>query len=397
MFLPDPGSATARLGDTGSDHDRISGYAKAHSEHRIFGLPAALRLRRKWATRAELSGAGGLAAGQARKRRYKRRDDVGLTLNLDLAAELDDTVGRNAEELGRVEHVVRHQAEEPVAPAPESGAAGARAHSLAADDEGCLHQVEAKATHPALRQGARDVGLVHKTVADADRVETLAELSDLKALLLEHMRHVLGLHLHHYDPLVQHLVVLEGVEQRQRNTRWVAGHEDRRPGNARRVIRLDRGDEFTELERVARALFREQTATAPPCRHDGEDQCCDDDREPAALGDLQQIGAEKCQIDEGEDRKHGYRDGEAPSPAAHIEEGQPGGDRHHAADRDAIGGAEIVRGPESEHQDDDGNEQAAVDARHVNLTDLLLRGVANLEPRQIPELDRLAGDRERAR
>src|SRR6266446_2508458 len=244
MFLPDPGSATARLGDTGSDHDRISGYAKAHSEHRIFGLPAALRLRRKWATRAELSGAGGLAAGQARKRRYKRRDDVGLTLNLDLAAELDDTVGRNAEELGRVEHVVRHQTEEPVAPAPEGGAARARPHPLAADDEGGLHQVEAEAADPALGQRPHNVRLIHKAVADADRVETLAELADRETLLARDMRHVLGLDLHHHHALVQHLVVLEGVKKCCGDMRRVAGHEDRRSRNPRRLIRGKPRDEL---------------------------------------------------------------------------------------------------------------------------------------------------------
>ena len=94
--------------------------------------------------------------------------------------------------------------------------------------------------------------------------------------------------------------------------------------------------------------------------------------------------------------KSGTASGEAPAAAAHVEEGEPGGDRHHAADRDAVGGAEIVGGPEDQHEEDDGDQQAAVDARHVDLPDLCLRGVAHLEPRQIAELDRLAGDRKRA-
>src|SRR6266436_2413973 len=296
MFLPDPGSATARLGDTGSDHDRISGYAKAHSEHRIFGLPAALRLRRKWATRAELSGAGGLAAGQARKRRYKRRDDVGLTLNLDLAAELDDTVGRNAEELGRVEHVVRHQTEEPVTPAPEGGAARARPHPLAADDEGGLHQVEAEAPDPALRKGSDDVRLIHKAVADADRIEALAELADHEPLLLRDMRHVLGFDLHHHDTLMQHLVMLQRMKQRDRDMPHVAGHEDRRPRNTCQFLWVQPLDELTQRQRVAGAQLGEQAATAPPRSHYRENECRDHDREPTALADLQQIGAEKGEV-----------------------------------------------------------------------------------------------------
>src|ERR1700730_18714016 len=133
--------------------------------------------------------------------------------DLDLAAELDDAVGRDAEELGGVEHVVRHQTEEPVTPTPEGGAARPWPHPLAADDEGCLHQVEAEAADPALRQSPHNVRLIHEAVADADRVETLAELADRETLLARDMRHILGLDLHHHDPLVQHLVVLEGVEE----------------------------------------------------------------------------------------------------------------------------------------------------------------------------------------
>ena len=51
--------------------------------------------------------------------------EIGHRSNLDLAAELDDAVWRNSEELGCVKHIVGHQAEEPVAPARETGAAWA--------------------------------------------------------------------------------------------------------------------------------------------------------------------------------------------------------------------------------------------------------------------------------
>ena len=227
-----------------------------------------------------------------------------------------------------------------------------------------------------------------------DRIKALAQLVDLEALLLGHMRHVAGFDLHHHDPLVQHLVVLEGVQQRGRDMPQVAGHKDRRPRNACRFLGVEPVDELTQRQRVACAPFGEQTAASPPRRHNGEDQCGDDDREPAALADLQQVGAQKRQIDEAKDGKEGHRQGEAPSPAAHIEEGQPGGDRHHAADRDAVGSPEIVRGPKAEYEDDDGDEQTAVDARHVDLANFLFRGVAHLEPRQIAELDRLTSDRE---
>ena len=50
----------------------------------------------------------------------------GCCLYLDLAAELDDAIWRNAKELGRVERVVRHHNEQHVAPAPEVSPARVR-------------------------------------------------------------------------------------------------------------------------------------------------------------------------------------------------------------------------------------------------------------------------------
>ena len=53
--------------------------------------------------------------------------EVSLCSNLDLTTELDNAVGWDAEEFGRVECIVRHQNEEPVTPAPEESATRARA------------------------------------------------------------------------------------------------------------------------------------------------------------------------------------------------------------------------------------------------------------------------------
>src|SRR5712692_3876229 len=74
-------------------------------------------------------------------------------LNLDLAAELDHPVGRDAEEFGGIERHLRQQDEQPVAPAPEEHAPRSRPHLLAADKERGVHQVDVEMLHPALRQG----------------------------------------------------------------------------------------------------------------------------------------------------------------------------------------------------------------------------------------------------
>src|SRR5271155_2309819 len=233
--------------------------------------------------------------------------------DLDLTAELDDAVRGDPKELGRVERVVRHQNEECVTPAPQSLVVGTRPlpHFFAPDDERGLHQIEAEAADPALREGAQDIWLVHEPVADADRIEALAELADFEPLLVRNMRHVLGLDLHYHDALVQHLVVLEGMQQGDRNMCDVAGHEDSRPRDAGRPVGLDRLDELLERHRVPGAQLGEQPTAAPPCSHYREHDYRDDDREPAAVGNLQQIGAKEGKIDDAEGGKYRYCDREA--------------------------------------------------------------------------------------
>ena len=90
---------------------------------------------------------------------------------------------------------------------------------LAADEERGFHQIEAEVLHPALRQRPHDVRLVEIAVAHPHRIEALAEFGDFEPPLVADMRHVLGLDLHQDDPLVQHLVVLHRVQQRDRHMR----------------------------------------------------------------------------------------------------------------------------------------------------------------------------------
>ena len=126
---------------------------------------------------------------------------------------------------------------------------------FASDDERGLHQVEAEAADPALREGAQDIRFVHEPVADADRVEALAELADFEALLVRNMRHVLGLDLHHDDALVQYLVVLEGMQQRDGDAVQIARHENGRSRDAGRPVGLERLYELLERHRVPGALL----------------------------------------------------------------------------------------------------------------------------------------------
>src|SRR5260221_12380663 len=110
---------------------------------------------------------------------------AGTALDLDLAAELDDAVGRDVEELGGVEHGVRHQDEELLAPAGEGGALR-RDDLLAPQEERGLHQVEAELLQAARRQGARDVGLGHEALIEHYNGEIVLAMADLDSAILGH-------------------------------------------------------------------------------------------------------------------------------------------------------------------------------------------------------------------
>src|SRR4051794_24678399 len=110
--------------------------------------------------------------------------------DFDLAAEFDDAVRRDAEELGGVEREIVQQDEQPVAPAPEAGAAPLRALFLTADKERGFHQIDAEVLYPRLRQRPHDVRLVEIAVAHPHRIEALTDFGDFEAPLAAYMWHV---------------------------------------------------------------------------------------------------------------------------------------------------------------------------------------------------------------
>ncbi len=156
-------------------------------------------------------------------------------------------------------------------------------------------------------------------------------------------------------------------------------------------------------ERLQRALgvgplLLDLPRPPPPGAEHGEGDEADREREPAAVRGLGQVRAEEGEVDGEED---GRADPDQPPRffperlGDDEEEQGVGGDR--AGDRDAVGRAERGRGAEADHQRDDRDQQEPVDRRQVDLADLFVGGVADLQPRQEAELDRLLGHREGAR
>ena len=267
---------------------------------------------------------------------------------------------------------------------------------LAGEEEGGQHQVDRDAVAPAQLERPRDVGRVGEAVADEDAEEALAQLLDLDPLGVGDVGHLLVAHGHEQHALVQHLVVLDVVQHRLRHDLDVAGHEHGRALHAGQ-LRVELVDEAADGERVAVELVPQDVAAVAPGDDAEREQAGDQQREPAARGDLERVGGEVGEVDQQQRAERGERGRTpAPQPAGH-DGGQDGVDAHGAGDRDAVGRGEVAGGAEAQHQGEDAHHQQPVDPRDVDLPDLGRRGVADRHARQVAELDRLPGEREHAR
>src|SRR5437667_2323778 len=108
-------------------------------------------------------------------------------LHFHLAADLDDLVRRNREELGRRARIAGEEEEERPPPARQLGATR-RHEGLAAEE---VARAPAERLEPLRRRAAHDVGhprRLHEAVARDDAPEAAPDLPDLDALARRHDR-----------------------------------------------------------------------------------------------------------------------------------------------------------------------------------------------------------------
>ena len=109
--------------------------------------------------------------------------------------------------------------------------------------------------------------------------------------------------------LVQHLVVLEAVQQRRGRAFRIAGEKHRRPRNPLRRLSLQHAHQIVERRLEPAGFLEQEPRAAPPRVHHQHDDAAERQRHPAALDDLEHVGGKKSQIDE-EERQHQRRRGD---------------------------------------------------------------------------------------
>ena len=198
--------------------------------------------------------------------------------------------------------------------------------------------------------------------------------------------------------LVQHFVVLEVVQHGIGNGAGFGRQEHRRAFHACWRTDKYRFQETGQVDRIGAQFLVHQAPAVFPGHHQRKDGAADQQREPAAVKQLEQIRGPERKVNDEE--KAGGRDahGERKVPAvADDEESQDGGDQHVGAHRYAVGAGQIARRLEHHDRQHNGDKKPPVDKGQVDLPGVLDTGVLHLQARQVAELDHLLGDGKCAR
>ncbi len=235
-------------------------------------------------------------------------------LQIDLHTEFDDAT-RGQTEIGRGgSRVARDEREERLAPAGHLVLAG-REERFATEVVARVAQFDVESVFFTRGQRMRDVGRLHEAVTHADAEKPLAFVFDGEAFVRGNLGHVFARHGQQNDLLMQHLVVLEVVEQDGRGSMRVRRHEDGGAAHAMRSGFANVVEELFERQDVGGEGFGEDLSAALPRRHHREDNARDHQREPTAIGDFGDVSGEKREIngqEQRDGRKH-FPHGPAPT------------------------------------------------------------------------------------
>ena len=183
---------------------------------------------------------------------------------------------------------------------------------------------------------------------------------------------------------VQHLVVLEVVEQRVGHAALVRRQEHRRSLDPGRRADKHRFQKAFQIQRVGTQLFIQQTAAVLPGHHQREDRATDGQWEPATVEQLEHVGCPERKVHHEEEAGGGNAQPQGVLPAISNDvERQDGGDQHVGADRNAVSRCQVAGGFEHHHRQHNRHEQPPVHKGQINLAGVFDAGVGDLQTRQI--------------
>ena len=289
--------------------------------------------------------------------------------DLDPGSQLDHCVGRQPEVLRHAAGVAAHRGKQPLAPVRHA-APRRRHHGLSTQEVGGPEDGDVQAVRPRELERLRHVRNIHEPEVHRHAPEAVAERRDLHAPVHRHPRHFVEGHGQDHVALVQHLVVLEVVQQRLWHGGRIGHCVDRGALSPAHRARVQRIDEGLQCEPVPPDALQEKRPATPPGAHDAEQHQAKRQGEPAAIEELHGAARDQQRVDGQEEgrRSEGQRRRQPPD-FAHDEVGQHRRDHHRQRHRDAIGAGQRRGAAEEQHGSDDAGQQRPVDRRHVDLPD----------------------------
>ena len=283
--------------------------------------------------------------------------------SLDHAARRQVIEARRRQGVGHQPHIQRHP------PAFHAGLL-ARHQGLAAQEIGGGIRLQRQPLRTRQRQRRGNVRRLEEAVRNAHGEKALAQLVHRHPLGLGHEGRVGDADIAEHHALMQHLVVLQAVQQGIGHRVQPRRQEHRGAGDALAELVGPR-QEQVQAQRVVAHRIHMHAPAHPPGVHHHEGGARHRQRQPAALHDLEGVGGHEGDIDQAQHAEHGQHGGSAPVPAiARHHRHQRGRDHHHAGDRDAIGRGQGVGAFEDQHDQHHAHRQHGVGARHIDLAHL---------------------------
>ncbi|MGY3344644.1 hypothetical protein ACVWYK_003413 [Bradyrhizobium sp. USDA 4470] len=186
----------------------------------------------------------------------------------------------------------------------------ARNDGFAADVVGDVGEIDAGqlALAAGERQTLIDRWVLHEAIMQNHAGDAGNDLDDLDPVLVGDVGQLLDQHGDEDDALVQHVIVLDELRQRQRHAFRRGGQEHGGAGQARAAFVDRRLDQILlRLPQLRACGFNELHAAAPGQHQEG-DEAREQQRKPAPLEQLDRIGREEDHVDHEEEAVHGHHD-----------------------------------------------------------------------------------------